>query len=58
MINKIAKLAPYVPLILGILGLVFLVVAAWTINRAELGTTLGLVATGIAFLILEWRVTP
>ncbi|MEU4386585.1 hypothetical protein [Promicromonospora sp. NPDC023805] len=54
----IRKLAPYIPLILGILGLVFLVLAAWTINRAELGTTLGLAAAGIAFLILEWRVSP
>lgn len=54
----ITKLTPYLPLILSILGLIFLVTAAWTINRAELGTTLGLVATGIAFLILEWRVTP
>ena len=53
----ITKLAPYLPLILGILGLVFLVAAAWTIARAELGTTLGLVATGIAFLIIEWRVS-
>lgn len=54
----ISKFSPYIPLILGILGLVFLAAAAWTINRAELGTTLGLVATGIAFLILEWRVSP
>ena len=43
----ITKLLPYIPWILGILGLAFLVAAAWTINRAELGTTLGLVATGL-----------
>lgn len=54
----IKKLAPHVPLILAILGLMFLVAAAWTIARADLGTTLGLTAIGIAFLILEWRVTP
>lgn len=54
----INKLAPHLPLILAVLGLVFLVSAAWTIARADLGTTLGLAATGIAFLILEWRVTP
>lgn len=51
----ITKLLPYIRLILGVLGLAFLVAAAWTINRAELGTTLGLVATGLAFLILEVR---
>jgi hypothetical protein len=51
----ITKLLPYIRLILGVLGLAFLVAATWTINRAELGTTLGLVATGLAFLILEVR---
>jgi hypothetical protein len=45
------------PLILGILGLAFLAGAAWTIARADLGTTLGLTATGVALLVLEWRVT-
>ena len=54
----ITKLAPHVPLILCILGVVFLVAATWTIARADLGTTLGLTATGVAFFVLEWRVTP
>lgn len=53
----IHKLAPYAALILAILGLAFLVAAAWTINRSELGTTLGLASTGVAFLVLEWRVS-
>jgi hypothetical protein len=53
----ITKILPFIRLLLGILGLAFLVASAWTINRAELGTTLGLVATGLAFLILEVRAT-
>jgi len=53
----IRRLAPHVPLLLGILGLAFIVAAVWTISRAELGTTLGLAATGLALLVLEWRVT-
>lgn len=53
----ISKILPFLRLILGVLGLAFLVAAAWTINRAELGTTLGLVATGLALLILEVRAT-
>ena len=53
----IQRLAPHAPLILAILGLAFLVAAAWTIGGADLGTTLGLAATGVAFLILEWRIS-
>jgi len=53
----IQKLAPHVALILGILGLAFLVAATWTIARADLGTTLGLAATGLAFLVIEWRIS-
>ena len=52
----IQRLAPHVNLILAILGLSFLVAAAWTIG-GDLGTTLGLAATGVAFLILEWRIS-
>lgn len=54
----INKLTPNLPLILCILGLACLVASVWTIDRAQLGTTLGLAATGVAFLILEWRTTP
>lgn len=53
----ITKLAPHIALILGILGLASLAASAWTIGRADLGTTLGLACTGVAFLILEWRVS-
>lgn len=53
----IRRLAPHVPLLLGILGLAFLVASVWTIARTELGTTLGLAAAGLALLVLEWRVT-
>lgn len=52
----IHKLAPHLPLLLGILGLAFLVASVWTIGRAELGTTLGLAATGAALLVIEWRI--
>lgn len=56
MIQKLLQaLAPHITLILGILGLVFLVAATATIGRAELGTTLGLAAAGLALLVLEWR---
>lgn len=51
------RLAPHVQVILAVLGLAFLVASAWTIDRAELGTTLGLAATGLALLILEWSVS-
>lgn len=51
----IDKLTPHAHLMLAILGLAFLVAATFTIGRADLGTTLGLAATGAAFLILEWR---
>jgi hypothetical protein len=51
----INKLTPHAHLILCILGLAFLVAATFTISRADLGTTLGLAATGLTFLILEWR---
>jgi len=53
----INKLTPHVGLILAILGLTFLAASAWTISRADLGTTLGLAATGLALLILEWRIS-
>ena len=53
----IRRLTPHMPLILGILGLAFLVASVWTIARTDLGTTLGLTATGLALLVLEWRVT-
>lgn len=51
------RLAPHMQLILGVCGLAFLVASAWTIARAEIGTTLGLAATGLAFLIIEWSVS-
>lgn len=51
------KLAPHLPLLLGVIGMAFVVAAVWTIGRAELATTLGLTATGFALLVLEWRVT-
>jgi len=53
----IQKLAPHVALLLTILGLSFLVAATWTIGRADLGTTLGLASTGVAFLVIEWSVS-
>lgn len=53
----IRKLAPHAALILAILGLAFLCAAAFTIGQTEIGTTLGLTATGLALLILEWRTT-
>lgn len=52
----IDKLAPHYDLILTILGLAFLVASVWTIGQAELGTTLGLAATGVALLVIEWSV--
>lgn len=53
----IRRLAPHAALIISILCLAFLVAAVWTIGRAELGTTLGLAATGLAFAALEWRIS-
>lgn len=53
----IRRLAPHLPLLVGILGLAFLVASVWTIARAELGTTLGLAATGLGLFALEWRTT-
>lgn len=53
----IRKLAPHMPLVLGVLCLAFLVASVWTINRAEIGTTLGLLATGLACAALEWRIS-
>jgi len=53
----IRKLAPHAALLLGLLGLAFLVASIWTIDRAALGTTLGLAATGLAFLAIEWRIS-
>lgn len=52
----LAALRGNAALILGVLGLAFLAASAWTIG-GDLGTTLGLAATGAAFLILEWRVS-
>lgn len=53
----IQKLTPHAALVLTILGLAFLVASVWTIARADLGTTLGLAATGAAFLVIEWSVS-
>lgn len=53
----IRKLAPHVALILTLLGLAFLVASVWTIGRADIGTTLGLAATGVALLVIEWSVS-
>lgn len=53
----IKKLAPHTLEILAILGFAFIVASVWTIGRAELGTTLGLAATGLALLVTEWRVS-
>jgi hypothetical protein len=52
MIAKLLQaLAPHARLILCVLGLVFLVAGAWTY-----APPLGLAATGVALLLLEWRV--
>lgn len=58
MIQRTLKaLAANAPTVFAVLGLAFLVAAVWTIDRADLGTTLGLAATGVGFLILEWRLS-
>ena len=53
MIRKLLTLlGPHIAFVLSVLGLAFLVSSVWTIGRAELGTTLGLAATGLALLVI------
>lgn len=51
--NQLQRVRPYVPVVLSVLGLVLVSVGVGTI----LGLGAGLVAGGISFFVLEWRIT-